>query len=236
MARRAAFIKTLRDAPSLKDKVLLLSGPFEILPDGPEQKPDPKRLPAVSQAMTLLGYAAGALNPDEAAYLKSADAPLPAGFTILGQKPETAIVQAGGLPVGIVFFPVSPDPKTAVPPELATAVDAAAKSLRPKAKLVIGISGWGMGDEQAFLDSHPDALDLLLGSGPNAGTAGRTSASGKTLWSRAYIKGKTLNRLDILTLPGTPGFVWKSGTDFNADVVSLDDQYPADPAIQQMFQ
>lgn len=236
MARRAAFINTLRNAPALKDKVLLLSGPFEILPDGPERKPDPKRLPAVSQAMTLLGYAAGALNPDEADYLKNGDAPIPAGFTVLGSEPSTAIVQVGGLSIGIVFFPVSPNPKAAAPPALADAVDRTAKALRPKVKLVIGLSGWGMGDEQAFLDAHPDALDLLLGSGPNAGTAGRTSSSGKTLWARAYIKGKTINRLDILTLPGAPGFVWKSGTDFNADVVSLDDQYPADPAIQRMFE
>lgn len=236
MARRAAFIKTLRDTPALKGKVLLLSCPFEILPDGPEQKPDPKHMTAMSQAMTMLGYDAGALTPDEAAYLKSADAPLPAGFTVLGPQPTTTIVQSGGLPVGIVLFPVSPNPKNPVPAELAEATDKAAKSLRNKAKLVIGVSGWGMGDEQAFLDTHPDSLDLLLGSGPNAGTAGRTSASGKTLWSRAYIKGKTINRLDIMTLPGAPDFVWKSGTDFKADVISLDEQYPADPTIQQMFQ
>lgn len=216
--------------------MLLLSGPFEILPDGPEQKPDPKRLPAVSQAMTLLGYAAGALNPDEAAFLAGAAAPLPAGFAVLGQQPATTVVQAGGMAIGIVFFPVSPDPRTAVPPALADAVDAAAKSLRPKVRLVIGVSGWGMGDEQTFLDTHSDALDLLLGSGPNAGIAGRTSASGKTLWARAYIKGKTINRLDLLNLPGAPDFVWKSGVDFIAEVVSLDDQHPADPAIQQLFQ
>ena len=70
------------------------------------------------------------------------------------------------------------------------------------AALVIGLSGWGLAGEDAFMAAHPGSLDVLLGSGPNAGQAGRASDDGKTLWSRSYIKGKTINRLDLLALPG----------------------------------
>ncbi|MHC1711454.1 MAG: hypothetical protein AB9872_04800 [Solidesulfovibrio sp.] len=216
--------------------MLLLSCPFEILPDGPERKPDAKRLPAMSRALSMLGYDAAALNLDEAEYLQSAQAPLPAHFTVLGQNPETSIVHAGEMPIGIVFFPTSPNPKEPVPADLLDATAKAAASLRGKVKLVVGLSGWGMSDEEGFLNAHPEALDVLLGSGPNAGAAGRPSATGKTLWSRSYIKGKTINRLDILALPGATDFAWKPEKTFKAEVVSLDDLFPADPDIQKLFQ
>jgi hypothetical protein len=216
--------------------VLLLSCPFEILPDGPERKPDAKRLPAMSHALSMLGYDAGALNPDEAEYLKDAGAPLPVRFTVLGPQPASKRIEVGGLSIGIVFFPVSPNLKEPVPTALLDATAKAAAELRDKVKLVVGISGWGMSDEENFLNAHPESLDVLLGSGPNAGTAGRPGANGKTLWSRSYIKGKTINRLDILTLPGPADFTWKPDATFKANVVSLDDLYPADPEIQKLFQ
>lgn len=184
----------------------------------------------------MLGYDAGALNPEEAAYLEKAGAALPDRFTILGPQPKTEIVRVGALPVGIVFFPPSPDPRDVTPAALGDAVAGAALGLRDRVKLVIGISGWGMPDEETFLAAHPGALDLLLGSGPYAGTAGRPAPGGKTLWSRAYTQGKTVNRLDILALPGAPDFAWKQDANFKALIFSLDETYPADPAVGQLFQ
>jgi len=213
----------------------MLACPFEILSDGPERKPDPKRLPGISQALTLIGYDAGALNPDEAAYLKSADAPLPAHFSVLGPTPETQTVRVGDVPVGIVLFPPSPNLREPVPSAQGEAVAKAAAELHAKAKLVIGISGWGQSDEKAFIDAHPGSVDVLLGSGPNAGAAGHVSENGKTLWSRTYGRGKTINRLDIKTLPGAADFAWKPDSNFKAEVFSLDETYPADPMISLLF-
>lgn len=183
-----------------------------------------------------MGYDAGALNPDEAAYLEKAGAPLPKHFTVIGSSPKTQLVKKGDTTYGLVFFPVSPDLKKPVPAELGDAVAKAAHDLRAKAQVLVGISGWGMADEQAFIDAHPGALDIVLGSGPNAGTTSRLSPDAKTLLSRTYIKGKTVNRLDINTLPGAPDFTWKPGRNFKTDVVSLDDRYPADPAIEKLLQ
>lgn len=184
----------------------------------------------------MIGYTAGALLPDEAAYLKSADAPLPAGFTVLDGQPQTTVLQVAGTTVGIVFFPPPPDLTKAAPPAIGDAVAKAAKDLRATARLVIGLSGLGMTDEEAFLAAHPDALDVLLGSGINAGTAGRVGPQGKTLWARAYTRGKTVNRLDLLALPGAADFTWTPGGNFKAEVVNLDEAYPADPDIKKLFE
>ena len=226
----------MRNAPLLKDKLLLLAGPFEILPDGPDAGPNPQKMPAMVQALDSMGYAAGALNPDEAAFLLQAGAPKPANFTVLTGQPQTKLVTVGGHTVGNVFFPPSPDPTNPAPAAIGDAVATAARELRTKAGLVVGISGLGMSDEQAFLEAHPGVLDILLGSGPNAGISARPAADGKTLWSRAYIKGKTINRLDLLTLPGAADFTWKPDATYKAEVVYLDDQYPADPAVAKLFE
>lgn len=236
MARRAAFIQSLRASEAGKGRTLVLGAPFEILPDGPEKKPDPRRLPAISQALSRMGYDAGALLPDEAASLKSADAPIPAGFTVLEQKPLTKIVKVAGTAVGIVFFPPPPDLTKAAPASLGDAVAKAAAELRPSVRLVVGLSGLGMPDEEAFLAAHPDALDVLCGSGISAGTAGRPGPQGKTLWTRAYTRGKTVNKLDLLALPDGEAFAWKAGTNFKAEVINLDETYPADPEIKKLFE
>ncbi|MEL7642374.1 MAG: hypothetical protein AAGU21_22280 [Solidesulfovibrio sp.] len=193
-------------------------------------------MPGLVKAFDAMGYDAGALNPEEAAFLQKAGAPLPARFTVLGDAPQTQVIRKAGTTFGLVFFPASPDIRKPVPAAYGGAVARAAHDLRGQAAVIIGISGWGMTDEQAFLDGHPGAVDVLLGSGPNAGTTSRLSPDAKTLLSRSYIKGKTVNRLDILSLPGAPDFAWKPGQTFKTDVVTLDDRYPADPAVEQMLQ
>ena len=236
MARRATFIQSLRATDAGRERTLVLGAPFEILPDGPDRKPEARRLPAISQALARIGYNAGALLPEEATYLKSADAPVPAGFTVVTPTPQTTMLQAAGLPIGIVFFPPPPDLTKPAPPAIGDAVAKAARELRTTAKLVIGISGLGMMDEEAFLTAHPDALDVLLGSGINAGTAGKAGPGGKTLWARAYTRGKTVNRLDLLALPGAADFTWTPNGTFKAEVINLDETYPADPDIKKLFE
>ncbi|OLN27252.1 hypothetical protein DVDV_2218 [Desulfovibrio sp. DV] len=236
MARRATFIKSLRATEAGRERTLVLGAPFEILPDGPDRRPDARRLPAISQALTLTGYTAGALLPDEAAYLKSAQAPIPAGFTVADTTPRTTVVEAAGTTIGIVFFPPPPDLTKPAPPAIGDAVAKAARELRTKAKLVIGLSGLGMMDEEAFLTAHPDALDVLLGSGINAGNAGKAGPGGKTLWARAYTRGKTVNRLDLLALPGAADFTWTPNGTFKAEVINLDETFPADPDIKKLFE
>lgn len=235
MARRATFIRSLRESPPTQGKVAFFACPYEILPEGTETPPAAKLIPAMAQAFAQLGYDAGTMTPAEADVVKNAGAVMPASFAAIGPEPEVATVQVAGLTVGIVRFPAVPNPKEPVPAELAERTARAAASLRGKVKLVVGLSGWGMPDEEAFVNAHPGAVDVLLGSGPGNGAPGMTVGAGKTLWSRTFLKGKTVNRLDLFTLPENKDFVWTPKISYRTEVISLDDQFAADPEIQKLF-
>jgi len=202
--------------------------------DGPATV-DPRKLLAMAKAYDLLGYDAGLVTPTEAEALKKAGTALPPVFGVSAAAPSVTTIRAGGHSIGIVRFPIEPKAGEAIPEALAKATAQAAETLHGRVELVVGLSGWGMADEEAFLGAHPGAVDVLLGSGPGAGLAGITAGAGKTLWARSYTKGKTLNRLDLFTLPGAPDFVWKPKTDYKPDVVLLDDRIPSDPQVQQLF-
>jgi hypothetical protein len=189
----------------------------------------------MAKAYALLGYDAGLVTPTEAEALKNAGTALPAPFAVSAAAPSVATIQAGGHTLGIVRFPTEPKPGEPIPDDLATHTAQAAETLHGRVDLVVGLSGWGMADEEAFLGAHPGAVDVLLGSGPGSGLAGVAAGAGKTLWARSYTKGKTLNRLDLFALPGAPGFLWNPKTGYKPDVISLDDRFPTDPEVQQLF-
>lgn len=189
----------------------------------------------MAKAYALLGYDAGALTPAEATLLEKNGATMPESFGVLGPAPAVTTIRIGDIPIGIVRFPDVPKGAQSIPPELAARTAEAAATLRGKVRLVVGLSGWGSTDEAAFIRAHPGAVDVLLGSGPGLGSAGSAVADGKTLWSRAYTQGKTVNRIDIFSLPDSDAFTWKPQTGFHAEVISLDDHYAADPEIQKLF-
>jgi hypothetical protein len=212
-----------------------VAGAWEFAPEVSAAPPEPGKLPAVAKAHAALAYDVLTLSPQEVKILADNKAALPGGAVQLDQTPTTRVVTIGGKAVGLVFFPMPKDASAPVSDKLMEVTAKAATELRGKAALVVGISPWGALDEEAFINSRAGAVDILLGSGGGSGFASRTSKDGKTLWTRAYIKGKTVNRLDLLALPGQPGFVWKVGENFMAKVDPLDEAFPQDPAIEQLF-
>ena len=235
LARRATFIRQLRQDPSMTGKTLIVAGAWEFLPEVAAAPPEPEKIPAIVKAHAQIGYDACAVTPGEAQLLADKKTAPPAGCTVLDQTPQTKTVTVAGKSVGLIFFPMPKDLSAPVPDKLMAAVAKAAKELRSTTALVVGVSPWGALDEEAFVNSRPGVVDVLLGSGGGSGFGARTPKDGKTLWTRAYIKGKTVNRLDLLALPGSPGFTWKSGETFEAQVVPLDTAYPQDPAIEGLF-
>lgn len=237
LARRATYIDRLRRTPPTAGKTLVVAGAWELLPEVSAAPPEPGKIPAVVTAHERLAYDAMILAPAEANLLASGKTAPPKGAVVLGDTPATRIVSVGGRTVGLVLFPMPKDPSATVPEKLMDATAKAAAGLRGKADLIVGVSPWGALDEEAFINSRTGALDVLLGSGGGSGFASRTSKDGKTLWTRAYIKGKTVNRLDLMALPGAAGqaFTWKLGDNFAAKVDPLDEAYPQDPAIEKLF-
>jgi len=235
LARRATYIGNLRQTPPTAGKVLAIAGPWEFLPEVSAAPPEPDKLPAIARAHERLGYDALAVTPQEAALLGDKKAALPNGATTLEAAPQTRLLTVGGKSVGLVFFPMPKDISAPVPDKLLEATAKAAAALRGKASLIIGISPWGALDEEAFINARSGAVDVLLGSGGGSGFASRTSKDGKTLWTRSYIKGKTVNRLDLLSLPGSSGFTWKVGDNFTAKVDPLDEAFPQNQSIEQLL-
>jgi hypothetical protein len=236
LARRASAVATQRTSGPTAGKTLAVAGPWEFVPEVAAAPPEPGKLPAVAKAHEKLAYDALAVTPQESAILSANKAALPKGATVLGDAPTTSVVTVGGKAVGLVFFPMPKDISAAVPEKLMDATARAAGDLRGKVALVVGISPWGALDEEAFINAKNGAVDVLLGSGGGSGFASRTSKDGRTLWTRAYIKGKTLNRLDLTALPGAPGFAWKIGENFTAKVDPLDENFPQDPAVTAILQ
>lgn len=235
LARRATYIRNLRTQPPTAGKTLIVAGAWEFLPEVSAAPPEPGKLPAVATAHERLGYDVMAVTPAEVKLLADHKAAVPQGAVTLGREPATKILTIGGKSVGVVFFPMPDDISAPVPEKLMDATARAAATLRGKTALVVGISPWGAIDEEAFINTRTGAVDVLLGSGGGSGFPSRTSKNGKTLWTRAYIKGKTINRLDLLALPGASDFTWKVGDNFMAKVQPLDAAFPQDAAIEKLF-
>ena len=235
LARRATAVATLRQNAPTAGKVLAVAGPWEFLPEVSAAPPEPGKLPAVAKAHERLAYDALAVTPQEAKVLSEQKSLPPKGAVLLEDAPVTRIVIVGGVAVGLLYFPMPKDVSAVVPDKLMDATAKAAAELRAKTALVVGISPWGALDEEAFINTRSGAVDVLLGSGGGSGFASRTSKDGRTLWTRAYIKGKTLNRLDLLALPGKSGFTWKIGENFTAKVDPLDENFPQDPAVEALL-
>lgn len=209
--------------------------PDEILSADTPEAPEAKNVRAVAQALGLIDYTAGTLTRAEAKALHDAGGPLPGGFAVAGPEPATTTLTVAGLAIGLVRFPDAPASREPMPAALAEATAKAAAALRSKVKLVVGLSGWGSRPEAAFLNDHPGAVDVLLGSGPGGGLTACTTGGGRTLWMRTFYQGKTVNRLDLFALPQGQNFVWNPKEDFRSEIVSLDDQYPSAPDIAKLF-
>ena len=235
LARRASYIRQARQDAATAGKVLAVAGAWEFAPEVSAAPPQPAKLPAVATAQSRMGYDVAVITPDELKVLAANKATPPAGFTVLGEEPQTKILSVAGKSVGLVFFPMPRDISAPVPEKLMDATARAAAALRGKVALVVGVSPWGALDEEAFINSRPGAVDVLLGSGGGSGFPARTSKDGKTLWTRAYIKGKTVNRLDLFALPGARDFTWKTEGAYTAKVTPLDTAYPQDQALEALF-
>ena len=212
--------------------MLFLAGPNEF-GRAREELPKSELGRALLTAYGSLGYQGIYLNPDAAAWLAGLKSPLPPEF-IPVKAPEVRRVRVGGLLVGVVFLPSLPLGSEF--PDTATlkAIRNTAANLRGETSLVIGVSPWGAKAERKFLDDEGAVFDLLLGAGFGGGNMGRAMAEDKTLWLRAYSRGKVVQLVHLKALPGQTGN-WNVGTDTQTVVHPLNEQATEDPATADLF-
>lgn len=215
--------------------MLKIAGPYEILPwSGGDKPPRKEALPALARAYSLLGYDLGCLTPDEAAALAAQNAPAPKGWLTLGKEPQAKTAEVGGLKVGVLFLPLLGQDEKTPDKKLVAKVSRAAKRLREDADVVIGVSPWGMRGEEALLKKRPGLFDVLLGAGRGSGLYAK-APNGETVYTRAYEKGKAINRIDLLELPKGEKHVWSLQKNFKAKITPLDDATPDNGRIKALF-
>jgi hypothetical protein len=172
------------------------------------------------------------MTPAEKRWLAFNKAELPENAVVAGQKPVTMILGQAPLRVGVVLFPMLPEEADNAPSHMEKAVAEAARRLRAKADMVVGMSPWGEAAEAHFLINQEPVFHLLLGSGPGKGLLGRLAGDDKCLWVRAFTRGIAMNKIDVLTIPDDDNdWRWIYGENFMVQVMPLSEGWPLDMTI-----
>ncbi len=234
MARRATALKEFRESAA-DHPLFLLSGGHTFAPlDG--SAPDARLRAALAKAYSRLDYDLGLLTPAEAGLLRAVKAPIPANWIVLDDTVKVRLLSKGKITLGIVIFPTLADDAQAAPSQaMRKAIAVAANDLRDRADLVVGMSTWGVQAEQNLLDGAPLPMDLLLGTGRGLGFNGRLMNGDTLLWMRMFDKGKALQRIDVLALPGKSGTDWRQGQTISWSTIPLTEKLYPDPGIGELF-
>ncbi len=107
--------------------------------------------------------------------------------------------------------------------------------LRRESDLTVAISPLGLELEKEFL-GRTEGLDVLLGGGPGYGFSSKIAGTGKTIWTRPFTRGKTLNIITLYVLPSNDSTTWTKGANFQAEAIPLDDSIRQDQTVQQLLE
>ena len=141
LARRATFIRQLRQDAATSGKTLVVAGAWELLPEVAATPPEPEKIPAIVKAHSQLGYDVWAVSPEEVKLLGAHKTAVPNGCTVLDATPQTKTMTIAGVSVGLVFFPTPKDVSAPVPDKLMDATAKAAAELRAQhVRMVVGVS------------------------------------------------------------------------------------------------
>lgn len=211
--------------------VLAVAGPYEIVaPDtGTPRSEDYSALPAVLSAMK---YEAGLLSAADNTFLETHKLSLPDGFQHVS-LPTPKLLRIQNLRVLVLLLPDCTD--TDEIHGLADQLTNIALKFRAKSDLVVAVSPLGLSGEKELL-RHMQGVDILLGSGPGYGFSSRILESGKTIWSRPFTRGKTLNIITLYTLPSGDFRVWRKDVNFHSEAAPLDDSIRQDTTVMKLLE
>ncbi len=199
-----------------------------------EQPPSVAR--ALAKAYARLRYDIVCLTPGERAWLEAARAGQAPGTLVISDVAQTKIMTRGDFKTGFVIFPGLADPYGLPDQGALKAVTRAAKDLRPKVDMVVGLSSWGQKGEYQLFGQGPAKFDAVLGSGPAMNWGHRPMAGNQTLWVRPEFDGRSIQRVEILAKPGQgPSWQWKEGENFRVINLPLDKNVPHDMKIVNIF-
>lgn len=207
----------------------MLAGPNEFV-DPLTGKARSKNFRAIPEAFRLMDYDAGMLSSADKNYLSTHKLRAPASFTF----PDHLTVRKLNLNGARIALFMLPECGAEDITKLADEISTKHMELRKASDIIIAISPLGLDLEKELLQKT-DGLDILLGGGPGYGFSSRINSSGKTIWSRPFTRGKTLNIITLQNLPSGNTFTWDKGMNFQAEVTPLGDSIRQDPAVEQVL-
>ena len=232
MARRATIFSGYDDPHTLR-----IAGPYELAKWPPARPLDAERVKPLIRGYELLAYDLGVLGTSEASALPLLAKDQPQTWLRADSHPHIhPMTTAMGSVMAVVFPTLQPDgtPSESMLSELVTTLTDLRHS-HPKA-LLVGISSWGREHERRFLDDHEGRCDILLGSGPGPGLTSVFSSHAKTLWTRAYTKGRTVNKIEIREFPSpSASFNWKNGRNISTKLLVLGEKIQDNPAMDAIL-
>jgi hypothetical protein len=227
---------------------LAIAGPYEFLVDDPFRhgflapKGDqgsfpPDKLARIALAAhNYLRVNLGWLSPAAARWMLEAAGSIPVNFTVVESRPVARLLPSKAGNIGVVLFPQGPEPGRGPTPEQERAVIAAGKTLRGKARLVLGVSPWGYFGERRFLPKAAGVFHCILGGGEGVGFGDALSEDGSVLWLRPDSKGRAVNIVEFYALPPESGPVrWREKDNYKAVLEFLDDSCPSDPGMEAIL-
>ncbi len=232
LARRATFFSRHNTSHTLR-----IAGPYEFAPPHPPKPLDLTSLKPLFKGYEYLAYDIGVLGKSEASALPILARAKGQTWFTAGSHPHVQSLITPQGPVMAVVFPALDNghaPSPAMLQELVSTLTNLQET-HPDA-LILGISSWGRNHEKTFLHTYEGTCHILLGSGPGSGQTGTLSPHAKTMWVRAFAKGKIINSLEIRAFPSSKQpFRWKLGRTIFAQSVILDETIADDSAMQHIL-
>ena len=230
MARRATVFKKQEEAKG-QGALLKVAGFYEMLRPG-QDSASAKDLATLQKVFRTLDYDLAVARSSTAKQLRAADLELPSGWMSLEQEIHSRVFSIGKAKVGFMVFP----PLQEEDPDFSS-IASLSRKMGSGLSLLVGVSPWGASLEKEFLQSRPDAVDILLGSGSGPSFKEKYPASGKTLWIRPYPQGKAVQRIHLPSL-GREALQEsrKPGENCFVQLIALDGNIPKNPSIKELMQ
>lgn len=234
LGRRSSALQEIRE--TYGDRSLVVGGPYEFRSflkaqaEGSEAEAK-----ALAKAYGMFDYDLLCLSPDERMWMQKHVGSIPEGWETLQDRPQTRVLEAGGLKFGFVLFPMPQQAQAGAHADMARWVTASADELRREVDIVLGISPWGERAERNFLREHDDAFDVLMGVGPGMGSGYAMSPGGKTVWLRSFFDGRGILLLEIMDDFVANPQNFAGGGSFRVTKRELDGSVKYDPVVSNIF-
>ncbi len=235
LARRASIFTRIRNKENYQNK-LFLAGGYEFHRPGSTNLANTKTLLKV---FSILNYDLGILSPHLSANPNNLENKQDPKWLQPRKTVQTKILNyPGEKKVGILIFPeINTKNNRRKIKRIHEEIVNKAQDIQSQVNLLLGMSTWGIFEEEKFLNKNPAVLDIFLGSGPGPHKTGKFLHNNKTVWIRPLSKGKAISQITISHWPEKDNKqAWKANKNISCDLMVLKDSIPADPEITSQLQ